>query len=766
MLHSKDGHYCSNPIKKNVSLESKSFSNDAIEAMFCLFIPEHVGVVEKVWLLVKDDPDKVQMTKVEEQKSFWTAVKKMSRSKQYHYTVQFKDSVVIRFLKAFVRMQKGNRYEEPDWRPLFGNFKQKDILLCDYENKDISVAYKYFFKLMLEDISTSDMLKCHIGEFESKHVQLLLQGCCNHEIACLLLECFTADHKHTFEKAIFLVYVLSKLYPDVRSIQFLPGRVSQTEITGLLKILQCHKLEFSDRMMESKAANIVIALAEKCFGSSCSLFHLVVYCYPTLSGSKIMEHKDSYKPISDSEKLMVRAVEHLCSLVDETEAFVQLLLETLKRSSFTALRPALKVLQTNLPPDSYLLKRVKDQMIVVFKWHIQYCTSCDDLYNIYEIVDDFDQKLVVELAEVLEKLILVHFNKGNLNKDQVLNMKLLIRCPDLFLGQDHIMRLIRMVVNSQHRGLHSLFPEILTDRKYLSVLGSQPLLGFIEAWIQSAKSIQSIFEFDQNWYESILKITESLLLVRNKELLVATEKMIYDYFSHGVIKWATSCKDVVHLLQNSGLLRTDSTQRAVFDAISPDLERMVIERAKTNNDCWGSREDPEALASVVTSHLLFTKRDNALKILEAIAKSKVSIVHGKLVDIMSNDKFWRQLNGDDLLDIFHKWFETARHIHSNCKATNHHPILCLYEYLATFLSLSVPTEHEIVKGKLEMDMKNELATLPVRTRLDLLKCANKKIFKLFEKHVQDLDNETLTGKDLDMYLTTYGERKMFQFEEW
>lgn len=755
---------------------------DVFEAQFWLFIPESVGKVKEVWLVLKGSSDKIMMTR-KDKEMVWIARKKITRSSEYQYIVQMKDSVfsvlaakaakvakVAKVDKFLGIQKKDNQPEDVEWRPVSEHVIQKDILPAEYESKDKTAAYSYFLTRMLEGVQTNDQLKQQIEDFTRKHSKLLEPCLGLAELAYNLVYHFTRDRGATPLKAVFVVYVLAVLNKHSGFLNDLVKRIDPKSLKVLIENMKSSTFELLAKEKEVKSENVIIALVECYVGSKCTFTDLVFYGYPAVSSQMILENRDKYSAAgSASEKTVISATKRLCRFLDKTETVCELLHETVRRGdSFMASLHVLSFLHTKKPQELEhgALGQLRRQVTDFATEQIYSCKSFDQLYQLYAVMDDSYQDLMSEFSCAFELMVL-NIEEHTITQEQIKQLKHIILNQDFFKGQKHAVALLTIVASSAK--FHCLFPELLTIFKFAETLSADPsscLPQLIKLWLDTARQINDRFGYDHLWYDYIFSITQSEIIGQNEELLAASTDMILHYFYAAARKSITCCADVAKLALDSSLLVEDQNiEKTVFNALSCELEQYLIKLARTRESLI-EKEEQEAFYRLLMSHLLFTERQTSIAILEAVAGSEDSNVHGMFVRVMLTGKFCKQLNQIEAGKIFQMWFEAAENFH--CKK-NHKlhdfsdSILQLYQVLADVV-LSIPPEYNILKEELESYMKKELAGLSISTRLTLVKPpiapkVRPNTLALLEKHLTEMEDGTLPKRELEIRLKSYSETR-------
>lgn len=428
----------------------------------------------------------------------------------------------------------------------------------------------------------------------------------------------------------------------------------------------------------------------------------------------------------------------------------------------------LSVLHTKKPQELEhgTLGQLRRQVTDFAKEQISNYKSFDQLYQLYAVMDDSYQDLMSEFSCEFEVMIL-NIEEHAITQEQIKQLKHIILNQDFFKGQKHAVALLTMVASSAN--LHCLFPELLRIFKFTETLSADPsncLLQLIKIWLDTARQKRDRFGYDHVWYDYILSIMQSEIIGQNEELLAASTDMILHYFCAAARKSITCCADVAKLALDSNLLVEDQNiEKTVFNALSCEFEQYLIEQAGRRESLF-KKEEQDAFFWLLVSHLMFTERQTSIAILEAVAGSENSNVHGMLVHVMSTGKFCKQLNQIEAGKIFQIWFKATENFH--CKK-NHKlhdfsdSILQLYQVLADVV-LSIPPEYNILKEELESCMKKELAGLSISARLALVKPpitakVRPSTLVLLEQHLTEMEDGTLSQRELEMHLKSYSETR-------
>lgn len=110
-----------------------------------------------------------------------------------------------------------------------------------------------------------------------------------------------------------------------------------------------------------------------------------------------------------------------------------------------------------------------------------------------------DQDLLLLLRKDFEEAVLNQLNKKPLDLNEVLG---LVLRNDFFCDGEQAFKLMNRTAKSNSEQLHSLFPMIAEQTKFLEVLNldSQRSVLLFETWLSSARKIKPAFGYDRKWY--------------------------------------------------------------------------------------------------------------------------------------------------------------------------------------------------------------------------------------------------------------------------
>lgn len=749
---------------------------EKFEAVFWLFIPEMFGTVEKTLLVIfhHDKETHIHMTlnEILQNGSLWIASETVEKYDKYCYKIKH----TIKQSKLFVFTTSTSFITPEEIRRLvLEHYTQKDIFGPPVEKRVIAVGYKVFLKRMMLDMKTEDDLYFAIDDYNQKHSSIII-GCDHHDLASFVINEFTEYAEKYTEKnsksfvALFTLYFLSKMYTTPDRILYAPPTVEIKHIEKralLINSLKTGKFKPLRQDVAEMVTDTLGAILILHFGRpKCSWLHLIAHSCHFLPSDCLIKRKSTSECKSFSPEDWIPVMQLLLELLDNNGTYDALIAELLKSVRWEKNKiEILKELTLKLPQESDLLNFTRDHVLVAVKESLKSGVSLNYVNELVLMIDEADKNLLSLLNNELEEAILSQLNSKTVHQQQAMDLAF---NDSLFKNKEQAFKLLQKAAKSQIEEVHSMFPKLVGKQKFMMnlSLNSASATSLLKSWVESTRKIKHSSGYDKKWYDYVQQAIEIAGKLQDDEVMHNIEKCVAECLisdaRSSISALTSSVQDIQHLADYRQL--RGKIEEQVLSAVCQDLEISVLKLLKLRPD-WSKKHYLDCLLLLIHSPFFFKDHDSAWKILEALATSKDVDLHNLLLDAMC-EKFWELLTLKELQTLFEQWISTAKSYCKEKAKMNKNVavdlVLLTYRYLAKFLGMDVPQNHQALKPDIEVFVKADFSNLKPNEQMKLIEQADfesEKVSNLLVNHYGQIQSGTLSESEIKVWLKRHGEDK-------